>query len=129
MARVHGKDISALTLNAQTLLADTIALNFGASADVIDTTTIGDDWKENTQGLKGGDDITHEMFYDNTTTTGTWAFVTNLLGAAATTLSFTDGTRTVSCSVIVTNVSLPISVADMMKFTATYKISGTITFS
>ena len=25
------------------------------------------------------------MFYDNTNTTGTWAFVTNLLGAAATT--------------------------------------------
>lgn len=129
MARVHGKDISALTLNSQTLLADTVALNFEASAATHDVTTIGDDWFEAIAGLKGGDEITHEMFYDNTNTTGTWAFLTNLLGAAATTLSFADGTRTVSVSVIVTKVSMPISVGDMMKFTATYKQTGTISFS
>lgn len=129
MARVHGKDLSTLTLNSQSLLADTVSLEFAASAETHDTTTIGDDWKEATAGLKGGDDISHEMFYDNAVTTGTWAFVTNLLGAAATTLAFSDGTRTVSQSVIVKEVSLPISVGDMMKFTATYQITGTITFS
>ena len=129
MSRVHGKDLSSLTLNSQALLSDTVALNFEASAATHDTTTMGDDWLEFTQGLLGGDDITHEMFYNNTNTTGTWAFVTGLLGAAATTLSFGDGTRTVSVSVIVTKVSLPISVGDMMKFTATYKMSGTVTFS
>lgn len=129
MARLHGKDLSSLTLNSQALLSDTVALNFEASAATHDTTTMGDDWIEATAGLKGGDEITHEMFYDNTNTTGTWAFVTNLLGAAATTLSFGDGTRTVSVSVIVTKVSLPIQVADMMKFTASYKLTGAITFS
>lgn len=129
MSRVHGKDLSSLTLNAQALLTDTISLSFSASADTEDTTTMGDDWHEATAGLKGNDDISHEMFYDNTVTTGTWAFVTNLLGAAATTLSFGDGTRTVSVSVIVTNVSLPVNVANMMKFTATYKATGAVTFS
>lgn len=129
MARLHGKDLATLTLNSQSLLADTVALNFEASAAVHDTTTMGDDWLEFTQGLLGGDDITHEMFYNNTNTTGTWAFVTGLLGAAATTLSFGDGTRTVSCSAIVTKCSLPMSVGDMVKFTATYKMTGTVTFS
>lgn len=129
MARVHGKDLSTLSLNAQTLLADTLSLTFKASSEVQDTHTIGDDWKEATPGLKGGDEIEHEMFYDNTVTTGTWAFVSNLLGAAATTLSFGDGVRTVSVSVIVTGVSLSIPVGDMMKFTATYKMTGQVTFS
>lgn len=129
MARVHGKDLSALTLNSQSLLADTTALDFSASAETHDTTTLGDDWKEAVAGLKGGDDISHEMMYDNAATTGSWAFVTNLLGGAAVTLSFTDGTRTNACSVIVKAVSLPIAVADMMKFTATYQITGAVTFS
>ncbi len=129
MARVHGKDLSTLTLNAQPLLTDTTTLTFQASAETHDTTTLGDDWKEATAGLKGGDDISHEMFYDNTVTTGTWAFVTNLLGAAATTLSFGDGVRTVSASVIVKSVSAPITVADMIKFTATYQITGLISFT
>lgn len=129
MARVHGKDISTLTLNSQALLTDTIALNFKASAVTHDTTTLGDDWIEATSGLKGGDEISHELFYDNTVTTGAWAFITALIGGAAVTLAFSDGTRTVSMSVIVTGVSLPISVGDMLKVTATYKITGTITFS
>ena len=129
MARIHGKDLSALTLNSQALRTDTLALNFEASAAVHDTHTIGDSWMESTPGLKGGDEITHEMMYDNANTTGTWAFVTNLLGAAATTLSFGDGVRTVSVSVIVTKVSLPVAVGDMMKFTASYKLTGQITFS
>lgn len=129
MARIHGKDLSALTLNSQSLLADTIALNFKASAETHDTTTIGDDWKEFTGGLKGGDEFTHELFYDNTNTSGTYAFVTNLLGATATTLSFGDGTRTTAMAVIVKEVSTPINVADMVKLTVTYQISGTITFS
>ncbi len=129
MSRVHGKDIASLSLNAQSLLADTIALNFKASAASHDTTTLGDDWLEAIAGLKGGDEISHELFYDNTVTTGVWAFITNLLGAAAVTLSFGDGVRTVSVSVLVIGVSLPISVNDMMKVTASYKLTGAVTFS
>ena len=129
MARVHGKDITALTLNSQSLRTDTISLDFKASAQTHDTTTIGDSAIEYTSGLKGGDEIEHEMFYDNTNTTGTWAFVTNLLGGSAVTFSFADGTRTVSVSVIVKAVSLPVSVGDMLKFTATYQATGVTTFS
>lgn len=129
MARVHGKDIATLTLATQTLLADTIALNFKASAQTHDTTTIGDDWIEHTAGLKGGDEITHEMFYDNTETTGTWDYVSGLLGGAASELIISDGTRTITVDVIVKDVTMPISVADMMKFTATYQLTGEVAFT
>jgi hypothetical protein len=129
MARVHGKDLTSLTLNSQALLTDTVSLGFQASAETHDTTTLGDDWREAIAGLKGGDEITHELFYDNTNTTGTYAFLTGLLGAAATTLSFGDGTRTTSGSVIVTKVSTPINVGDMIKVTASYKLTGAVTFS
>lgn len=129
MARVHGKDISTLTLNAQPLLTDTKEINIEASADTHDTTTLGDDWYEATAGLKGGDELSHVMMYDNTAGTGTWAFVTNLLGGAAVSLVLSDGTRTVTVSVIVKKVSLPVKVSDMMMFTATYKCTGTIAFT
>lgn len=128
MARVHGKDLAVLTLGGQTLLADTIALDFKVSSDVHDAHTMGDDWKESIGGLKGGDDISHEMFYDNTVTTGTWAYVTNLLGTSST-LAFGDGTRNVSVSAIVKEISLPIKVADMMKMTVTYRLTGAVSFT
>ena len=129
MARLHGKDISAHTLNSQTLLVDTIAINFKHSAQVHDTTTMGDDNVEFTPGLKGGDSCTLELFYNDTVTTGTWAFCTNLIGSAATTWSFTDGTRTVSVSAIVEDVSAPFKVNDMVKFTVTLRLSGAVTYS
>ena len=129
MARVHGKDLTAHTLNSQTLLVDTIAINYKHSSQVHDTTTMGDDNVENTPGLIGGDSATIELFYNNTNTTGTWAFVTNLLGAAATTWSFTDGTRTVSVSVIVESIDGGFKVNDMAKMTVTLRFSGAVTYS
>lgn len=129
MARVHGKDISTLTLNAQSLLADTKAINLTVSAATHDVTTLGDDWIEHIAGLKGGDTISHEMMYDNTAGTGTWAFVTNLLGGSAVNLAVGDGARTVTLSVIVKQVSMPINVAEMMQFTATYQVTGQVAFS
>ena len=129
MARVLGKDISAVSLNSQSLLSDTISLNWKHSADVVDDTAYGDNDKLFVGGLKGGDDVTHEMFFNDTTTTGTWAFLTNLIGAAATTFTFTAGARTVSVSAIVKDVSMPMPIADRLKFTATYRMSGAVTYS
>jgi hypothetical protein len=129
VSRVHGKDLSTLTLNSQSLLADTIALDFGLSAATHDTTTMGDDWEEATAGLKKGDDVSHELFYDNANTTGSYYFLTALVGGAAVPLSFGDGTRTTACNVIVTGVSTPYSVNDMVKIKATYKPTGAVTIS
>lgn len=129
MSRKHGKDLSTLTLNSQSLKVDTIHIDYADQSDTHDTTTIGDQAHEFTPGLVGGDDITHEMFYDNTATTGTWAFVSGLVGSAATVLVIGDGTRTITVSVIVSKVTMPIAVADMMKFTATYKKTGATVYS
>jgi len=124
VARLHGKDVSVLTLAGQTLLADTISIELNIGADVHDTTTMGDDWKEGTAGLKGGTDISHEMFYDDTATTGTWAYCVGLVGGASSSLVVTAGARTVTVPVIVKEVGLPLSVGDMAKFTATYQMIG-----
>ena len=125
MARLHGKDVTVLTLAGQTLLADTISIDISIGSDVHDTTTMGDDWKEATAGLKGGTDISHEMFYEDTVTTGAWNYVANLVGGASSTLIVTAGARTLTVPVIVKEVSLPLSVGDMAKFTATYQMIGT----
>ena len=133
MARVHGKDITSINIdNAAGTPADfkaeTISLDFSASAETHDTTTIGDSFREFTSGLKGGDDVSHTFMYNNTSTTGIWAVYTGRLGISNT-LDFTDGTRTVSMETIVTKLSMPIAVGDMIKCTATHKINGAITFS
>lgn len=133
MARVHGKDLSSLQVDnaggsAQNLLAETVALDFQVSAETHETTTLGDDWKEFTSGLKGGDTFSHELFYDNTNTTGVWEVLSARLGVEGT-LSFADGTRTVSMETIITQLSLPIRINDMIKVTATHQITGAVTFS
>ncbi len=133
MARVHGKDITSINIDnaagsAADFKAETISLDFSASAETHDTTTIGDSFREFTSGLKGGDDVSHTFMYNNTSTTGIWAVYTGRLGISNT-LDFTDGTRTVSMETIVTKLSMPIAVGDMIKCTATHKINGTITFS
>ena len=133
MARVHGKDLSSLGVDDSggsvvSMLAETISLDFKHSVETHDTTTLGDDDKEFTAGLKGGDTFDHEIFYNNTTTTGIWAIYTARLGVSGT-LSFSDGTRTVSMETIVTALSLPIKVNDMLKATATHQITGAVTYS
>lgn len=133
MARVHGKDLTSVNVDDSSgavtdLKADTVSVSFSVGVDSHDTTTIGDSWHEWTAGLKGGDEFTHEMFYNNTASTGTWALYTGRLGVTHT-FSFTDGTRTVSMETLVTKLSLPVQVADMIKFTATHKINGAVTFS
>jgi len=133
MARVHGKDITSINIDNSSgtpadFKADTMSLDFSVSAETHDTTTIGDSYREFTSGLKGGDEISHTFLYNNTATTGIWPVYTGRLGISGT-LDFTDGTRTVSMETIVTKLSLPVSVGDMIKSTATHKINGTVTFS
>jgi hypothetical protein len=62
MARIHGKDLSLLNVDnaagtAADFKADTMSLDFSVSAETHDTTTIGDQWREFTSGLKGGDEF------------------------------------------------------------------------
>lgn len=135
MARVHGKDFTSISMDdsggtGREIKAEVISLDLKTSADTHDTTTIGDSWKEVTAGLKGGDEITINMFYNNAATAsgGTYLLVTGRLGVEGT-LSVTDGTRTMSAETIVTGFSLPINVADMTKLSVTHKLTGTVTFS
>ena len=132
MARVHGKDITSINVDnsagtAADFKAETISLDFSASAETHDTTTIGDSFREFTSGLKGGDDVSHTFMYNNTSTTGIWAVYTGRLGISHT-LDFSDSTRTVSMETIVTKLSMPIAVGDMIKCTGLATKSSKIVF-
>ncbi len=129
MARVGGENLSSLTLAGVSILADTLELNPPISVEMRDTHTLGDTWKEATAGLKGGDDWTLKMFYNNSATTGSWALLTGLLGSTATQLVFSDGTRSVSGQVLVSNVAPPITVGAMVLLNATLRLTGSTTLT
>ena len=130
MARVHSRDLTILSLAAQSLLTDTISIGPKVSNKPVDTTTLGMSWVESMAGLNGGDDFDHDLFYDNTAVTGTWAFLTGkFLAGVAVALIIGDGVRTITGNVLVTSVDLPIKVGDMITFKANYKWSGAVVFS
>ena len=132
MSRLHGKDLTILDVDdtagsTAAFLAFTKSLDFTVSAETHDTTTLGDDYKEFTAGLLGGDSVTHEMMYDNSTgAAGTYQFMMSRLGVSGT-LKWSDGVRTTSVETIVTGVSTPISVADMVMLTVTHQLTGAVT--
>lgn len=132
MARLHGKDLTTVSVDdaggtPRDLKAETVSIDFGPSAEIHDTTTIGDQWREATAGLKDGAEITHEAFYEDTATTGTWVVYTGRLGVVGT---FQAGTvsRSFSCETIVTKVGMPVTVGDMVKLSVTHKVTGAVTF-
>lgn len=129
MARIHGKDWSTISLAGTSIKADCVGFDINPKANTHDTTTIGDSWIEKTAGLKDGDAIKFDLFYENTSSTGTWALFTNNLGGASVAFSAGDGTRTISCQVIVTECPLPVKVNEMVKFTPTVQVTGAVTFA
>lgn len=134
MARVHGRNLTVVDIDSTagttvSMLANTIALNWKVSAETHPTETMGDNWKESTPGLLGGDEITHELFYDTSTSTGTTIYYNRLQHSAPLTLSWSDGTRTYAVETLVKEVSQPIPVGDMMKVTATHIMSSSVTFT
>lgn len=99
------------------------------SSETHDTTTLGDDWKEFTAGLLGGDTVKHSLFYNNgNSTSGTYQFMNSRLGTSGT-LKWGDGVRTTSVETIITQVSTPISVGDMIKLDVTHQLTGAVTVS
>lgn len=121
-------DVDDTAGSTHAFLAYTKSLDFSVSAETHDTTTLGDDWKEFTPGLNGGDNVTHEMMYDNANSTGTYAFMFARLGVSGT-LKFGDGVRTTTMETIITNVSQPISVGDMIMLNVTHQITGAVVVS
>ena len=130
MSRVHGKDISTLTVddsggNARSLLANTISFGFPQRSAVHDTTTMGDDDMEFTAGLKHGATFTHEVFYDNSANNVDVVY-SGRVGVSGT-FSWSDGTVTYSIETIVTDYTINATVGDMVKATATHQQTGALT--
>lgn len=133
MSRIHGKDLSTVSVDTAAgaltaLLADTVAVDFSHAADTHDSTTMGDDAHEFTPGLLGGNTFTHEVMYDNAASPASWALYSARVGVLGT-FTISDGVRTISMETIVTNLSVPFRVNDIVKFVATHLISGQVTYS
>jgi hypothetical protein len=129
MARKHGKDWTTITFAGTSIKPDVVSIDFNVSAEMHETTTIGDQWKEFTSGLKGGDTITVNAFYENTATTGIWDLFTSRLGGTENNLVLGDGTKTITIPAIVQSCPLPIDVGDMVKFNPVLQVSGAVTFA
>ena len=129
MARLHSKSITACSVNAVSVLPDLVDLTWNDAADMHDTTTLGDTAHENTAGLKGGDAVSLNLFYNNTVTTGCYALLTGLLGGSAVAFSWSDGTRTTDVQVIVSKLSVAPKTGDMVMMTAELTKTGNSTYS
>lgn len=132
MARLHGKDLTVVDVDdsagtVRDLKAETLSIDFGPGAEVHDTTTIGDSWREFTAGLKDGAEITHRVFYEDTATTGTWVVYNGRIGVAGT-FKLGTATRTASMETIVTKLGMPVNVGEMVMLEATHRVTGAVTF-
>lgn len=132
MARIHGKDLTAVSVDdsggsARALVAETLSVSFPQITETHDTHTMGDDWKEVTGGLKGGGDISHEFFYNNTANNTDHVY-SGRVGVEGT-FTLTEGTVTYACETVVTDYTIEAAVGDMVKGTATHRQTGAITRS
>ena len=136
MGRILGRDMTAVTVNDATgsplaTLTDTLAINFDVAAEKKDNTNFGVNWKAMLAGLLGGDDFTHELFYDNVAA-GFWVKMAARLSQVPQvpqTFVFSDALRTVTMTTLVTKITAPIQVAEIRKFTVTHTMTGVVTFS
>lgn len=130
MAKLEGKDVSALSFDAVDMLALTTSVDFKVSQELHDITPLGTTWKTFFQGLKGGDTISWELFFDDTNTTGAWVKLCAVFnGTVAVTFSVTLGARTFAFSVFIKDLGAPEKVNNMVTVTVSLQMTGAVTFS
>jgi hypothetical protein len=130
MTFVHGKD-TYVSVNSNDISTYCTKSTFTRGADTHDTTTFGLGDYRYQSGLKKGD-VSLEGIYDNTATTGPRDVLKALIGGAAVTLiRRPDGTGSGkaqdSVSVIMEKYVETSPVADMVTWSADFKMAGAVT--
>lgn len=131
MAFRHGSKAS-LSVAGTVIQAylDSVALN--TTQETSDTTTLGSTWRTALPGLLGAT-IPGSGFYDPTASTGPMAVLWSAMtGAAAVACIYypggnTAGQRSYSCNAIITNLQEQGAVADAVKFTFDFLVTGAVT--
>lgn len=131
MANAHGKD-SVITVATQNITPYVKTVDFNRSQDANDTTTKGAEGKTYRPGLTDGE-IRLTGLWDDTATTGSYTVLQALMDSETTTTfewgpeGSTSGMIKYSGSCCLTQYDESSPVDDMVAFTATLKISGTVT--
>lgn len=131
MANAHGKD-SVLTIGTNNISPYVKTVDFNRSQDANDTTTKGAEGKTYRPGLTDGE-IKITGLWDDAATVGTRTVLAALLDSEST-VAFewgpegnTSGMVKDSGNAVLTQYDESSPVDDMVAFTATLKISGTVT--
>lgn len=135
---IHGKDAYfAVEDSGATMLRDIspylTSVDFSPSNDTHDITTFGDEGHEFLVGLTNGT-ISLNGFWDKTADVGAATVLDGLLGLDATTLAWefapegnTNGNVLYSGEAVLQDLQYSAPVADVVTFTATLQISGSVT--
>jgi hypothetical protein len=135
---IHGKDAyfsleDSAGSTLRNLSSQLTNITFGRSNDQHDTTTFGQEGHTWIAGLTQGT-INLDGFWDKTASTGSATVLDSLVGLDTLTLGFeygpegnTNGNVKYSGECILNTVDYATPVADLVTFTATLAISGTVT--
>lgn len=128
MGRVLGSSLTAMTYNSKDIRADCKSMDFPQDSDTEDTTCFADGGYHTFAGtLKGGGDISLDMYYNNQASTSEgYLFWTANLGTSAV-FSWSDGTRTVTVNAIVTKIPTKWTPGALGMNTISLKQTGAIT--
>lgn len=128
---IHGKD-AHFTYSSQDLSAHLTSIDFSQQNDSHDNTTFGDEGHEFVGGLTNGT-ITLNGFWDDTATTGSATVLDALVGSDSP-VAFEfgpagngSGEVKYSGSALLTSLDYSDPVADLVTFTASLQISGSVT--
>lgn len=96
-------------------------------AVVMESTTFGDTWREHLDtGLREMDDIVLDMFYDDTSSTGSWV-VFNSLGSTRTFKVTYGSTKTTTVETVIVDVSRNLEIGSLHMMSVTLRPTGTVT--
>lgn len=130
MAFVHGKD-SVIHVDGDELTTFVTDVAFNRSADVAETSTMGQGSKTYLAGMKDGT-ISLTGRFDSTASTGPDAVLEPLLGGAAVEIEYgpegdANGKVKVTADAILTAYNRTSPIGDIVAFTAELQVSGEVT--
>lgn len=130
MAFVHGR-LGEFTFNSVNLSTFCDSMEIAIEVDSAETTTFSAAWKTYIAGLASAT-IDVSGSWDPTTTTGPASAITSTLGSAADTFTAEPGGAAVNQhrtgSAFCTSYSESADVGDRVTFSATFQVTGAVTF-
>ena len=128
MAAIAGKDGSA-KIGANTI-AEVTSWSMDVSADMLDSTSLGDDWREFIAGLNGATASVEVKWDIPNDANGQTAMQTALLNGTTVTLNlYTNASNYYSGTAYISSMSVSDPVDDLVTATLECQFSGAVTYN